>query len=191
MLVSITAPNQLFTELTEKRCTLHCERFGRSVVSFLEAHDFDGVEIDCDGPPNRSYDLKLLLGTIRKLFADREYILAVVQKPDDPVDREIVSVADLVLLRAWRDSPAFRREKLALHPAPLNYVARVTNKWVDRVPREHLSRIVLGLPVFGQGYTLKFGNLTGAGAPIIGPATDNVQNKQDSGTMAYYEVYDC
>ncbi|KAF3422630.1 hypothetical protein E2986_01595 [Frieseomelitta varia] len=186
VLVSITAPNRgnLFTKLTEKRCTLHCERFGRSVVSFLQAHDFDGVEIDWDGPPDRSYDLKLLLGTIRKHFADREYILAVVQKPDDPVDQEIASVADLVTLRAWRDSPAFRREKFALHPAPLNYVARVTNKWADRVPMEHRSRIVLGLPVFGQGYTLKFGNLTDAGAPVVGPATD----EQNSGTMAYYEV---
>ena len=160
-------------------------------MSFLQAHDFDGVEIDWDGPPDRSYDLKLLLETIRKHLADREYILAVVQKPDDPVDQEIVSVADLVTLRAWRDSPAFRREKLALHPAPLNYVARVTNKWADRVPMEHRSRIVLGLPVFGQGYTLKFGNLTDAGAPVIGPATDHVRDKQNSGTMAYYEVHNC
>ncbi|XP_043594466.1 probable chitinase 10 isoform X2 [Bombus pyrosoma] len=190
VLVSITAPNRgkLFSEVTKNHCTLHCEKFGKSILSFLEAHDFDGVEIDWDGSPDRFNDLKLLLRTIKKLFADREYILAIVQKPDDPVDQEITSVADLVLLRAWRDSPAFRREKLALHPAPLKYVARVTNKWIDQIPTEHRSKIILGLPVFGQGYTLKFGNFTDTGAPIIGPGIEDVYTKQKNGRMAYYEI---
>lgn len=190
VLVSITAPNRgkLFSEVTKNHCTLHCEKFGKSILSFLEAHDFDGVEIDWDGSPDRIDDLKLLLRTIKKLFADREYILAVVQKPDDPVDRQITSAADLVLLKAWRDNPAFRREKLALHPAPLKYVARAMNKWIDQIPTEHRSKIVLGLPVFGQGYTLKFGNFTDTGAPIIGPGIEDVYTKQKNGRMAYYVV---
>lgn len=191
VLVSISVPNRgkLFSELTKSYCALHCEKFAKSIVNFLQAHHFDGVEIDWEGSANRSNDLKLLLRTIRKFFVDQQYVLAVVQRPEDPVDQEISSVADLLLLRAWRDSPAFRREKLALHPAPLNYVARVANKWIDRVPREDRSKIVLGLSVFGQGYTLKFENFTDAGAPIIGPGIENTYyDKQKNGRMAYYEV---
>ncbi|XP_076756261.1 putative chitinase 10 [Xylocopa sonorina] len=190
VLVSIAAPNRgkLFSELTKNKCTVHCEKFARSVVSFLQAHDLDGIEIDWESSAERSNDLKSLLKTIKNAFADKEYIIAVAQRPDDPVDRQITSLADLVLLRAWRDSPVYRREKLALHTAPLKYVIRVTNKWIDRVPREHRSKIVLGLPVFGQGYTLKFGNLTGAGAPIIGPGIEDVYNERKSGRMAYYEI---
>lgn len=190
VLVSISVPNRgkLFSELTKNYCALHCEKFAKSIINFLQTHDFDGVEIDWEGSANHSNDFKLLLRTIRKLFVDQQYVLAVVQRPEDPVDLEISSVADLLLLRAWRDSPAFRREKLALHLAPLKYVARMTNKWIDRVPREHRSKIVLGLSVFGQGYTLKFENFTNAGAPIVGPGIENTHDKQKNGRMAYYEV---
>lgn len=190
MLVSIATPNRgkLFSELTKNHCSLHCERFAKSVLSFLQAYDFDGVEIDWESSSGRPNDLKLLLNVLKRSFADQEYILAVTQRPEDQADREVSSVADLVLLQAWRDSPAFRREKLALHPAPLKYVARVANRWIDRLPREHRSKIILGLPVFGQGYTLKFGNFTDAGAPIVRPAAEDVYSKEKTGRMAYYEV---
>lgn len=182
--ISVSSRGKLFSDLTKS----YCEKFAKSIVNFLQTHDFDGVEIDWEGSANHSNDLKLLLRTIRKFFVDQEYVLAVVQRPEDPVDQEISSVADLLLLRAWRDNPTFRREKLALHPAPLKYVARVTNKWIDRVPREHRSKIVLGLSVFGQGYTLKFENYTDAGAPIIGPGIENTYDKQKNGRMSYYEI---
>lgn len=148
VLVSISAPNRgkLFSELTKNRCAAHCERFAESLLSFIEAHDLDGAEIDWETSSERPNDLKLLLTTIRRIFGEREYVLAVAQRPDDSVDREITATADLVILRAWRESPAFRREKLALHPAPFKYVVRVTNRWLDRVPREHRSKIILGVP---------------------------------------------
>nr|XP_012154543.1 PREDICTED: probable chitinase 3 isoform X2 [Megachile rotundata] len=190
VLVSISTPNRgkLFTEITKNHCTLRCERLAKSIVTFLQDYDFDGVEIDWENSAEHSNDLKLLLKTLRKFLEEHEYILAVAQRPEDPVDREITSVADLVLLRAWRESPAFRREKLALHPAPLKYIVRATNRWLQRVPQEHRSKIILGIPLFGQGYTLKFGNFTDAGAPIVGPGIEGVYNKQQNGRMAYYEI---
>ncbi|XP_043252760.1 probable chitinase 10 [Colletes gigas] len=190
VLISIAPPNRgkLFIEATKNHCTLHCEKLAKSVLSFLKEHDLDGVEIDWESSSEHSNDLKLLLKILRRTLADHEYILAVAQRPEDRVDREIAAVVDLIFLRAWRETPPFRREKLALHPAPLNYVARVTNKWLDRVPREHRSKIVLGLPIFGQGYTMKFGNFTDARAPIAGPGVEDAYAKQMNGRLAYYEV---
>ncbi|CAK9798859.1 Probable chitinase 10 [Anthophora quadrimaculata] len=190
VLISIAVPNRgkLFSELTKNRCTLHCEQFARSLLSFLQTHDFDGVEIDWEGSGEHSEDLKILLKEIKKSLANNEYILAVAQRPDDTVDREVCSTVDLVLLRAWRDVPTYRREKLALHPAPLNYVARVTNKWIERIPREHRSKMILGLPVFGQRYTLKFGNRTDLGAPTIESGIEDDHSKQRNGRVAYYEI---
>ncbi|XP_034193394.1 putative chitinase 10 isoform X2 [Osmia lignaria lignaria] len=191
VLVSIATSNRgkLFSEVTKNHCTLHCERLAKSILTFLRANDFDGVEIDWENSAEHSNDLRLLLKTIKKSFdVQDEYTLAVAQRPEDPVDQEITSIADLVLLRAWRESPGFRREKLALHPAPLRYVVRATNRWIESVPREHRSKIILGIPVFGQGYTLKFGNFTDAGAPIIGPGIGGVYNKRQNGRMAYYEI---
>lgn len=190
VLVSITAQDQgkSFSELTRNRCTLHCEKFAKSVLKFLQAHSFDGIEIDWGSSTDRSSDLKLLLKTIKRSFANQEYILAVAQRPGDSVDVEISSVVDLVLLKAWRENPVFRREKLAFHPAPLKYIILATNKWIDRIPREHRTKIVLELPIFGHRYTLKFGNFTDAGAPVIDPNIEDVYSKQKSGKMAYYEA---
>lgn len=188
--MSIATPNRgkLFAEATDKRCALHCERLAKSILTFVQDHGFDGVEIDWKSSPEHTNHLKILLRAIKQSFLDHRYILAVAQRPEDPVDPEIPSIADLVLLRAWRESPPFRREKLALHPAPLKYVVRLTNKWIDRIPREYRSKIVLGLPIFGQGYTLRFGNLTDVGAPVIGPGADDVYAEQKYGRLAYYEV---
>lgn len=174
--------------MTKHRCTLHCEKLAKSILSFLERHDFDGVEIDWESSSEHSNDLKLLLKAIRRSFVGGDYILAVAQRPEDPADQEVTSITDLVLLRAWRESPPPRREKLALHPAPLKYVSRTTSKWIDRIPREHRSKVVLGLPILGQGYTLKFGNFTDVGAPVVGPGTDDAYASQKNGRIAYYEV---
>ncbi|XP_076647838.1 putative chitinase 10 [Halictus rubicundus] len=190
VLVSIAAPNRgkLFSKVVENHCSVHCDKLAESIASFLEDRDLDGAEIDWESSSENPNGLRSLLGIVKKSLTSRGYILAVAQRPEDPVDPEIGSVADLILLRAWRDSPPFRREKLALHPAPLNYVARLTNKWIDRVPRDHRSKIVLGLPVFGQGYTLKFGNSTDVGAPILGPGNQDAYANLPNGRMAYYEV---
>nr|XP_031849252.1 probable chitinase 10 [Nomia melanderi] len=190
VLVSIAPANRgkLFAEVVKGNCALHCERLAKSILRFLENHGFDGVEIDWESSSENANGLKSLLRALRNTLAAHRYILAVAQRPADPVDPEIVSAVDLLLFRAWRDSPLHRREKLALHPAPLNYVFRVTNKWLDRIPRDQKSKVILGLPAFGQGYTLQFGNLTDAGAPIVGPGNEDIYTKQSNGRLAYYEV---
>ncbi|XP_078046537.1 putative chitinase 10 [Augochlora pura] len=190
VLVSISSANRekLFSQVVKDRCTLHCEKLTESILKFLVDRDLDGVAIDWENSSEDPNGLELLLRIIKKSLSSRGYILAVVQRLEDPINSEISFIADLIILRAWRESPPHRREKLALHSAPLNYVARLTNKWIDRIPHNHRSKIILGLPVFGQGYTLKFGNFTDTGAPIIGPGNQDVYANLSNGKLAYYEV---
>ncbi|KAG7205193.1 hypothetical protein KM043_018281 [Ampulex compressa] len=190
VLISIAPGNggHLFREATRACCTSHCEKLIVSILRFLEHHEFDGVEIDSENSVEYPEDFKAFLKRLGVALRQNGYILALTQRPEDPADREIASITDLILLRAWRDVPGYRREKLALHPAPLKFVIRVTNKWITRLSSEQITKIVLGLPSFGQGYTLKFGNFTDAGAPVLGPGIQGPYTKRQDGRLAYYEV---
>lgn len=189
MLISIAPPNrgQLFAEIVQRDCAQHCDKLVQSILGFLETYRFDGIEIDWPSAAEHWSDFKLLLRKVAAPLSKKGYTLAVVVRPEDPVDREIASIVDLILLRSWREILQ-SREILALHPAPLSFVARNVNKWIEHVGTEHTSKIVLGLPIFGQGYTLRFDNFTDVGAPVLGPGRESVYTKQKDGTLAYYEV---
>jgi len=114
---------------------------------------------------------------------------------DDLLDPELASIVDLITLRSWRDFPTCQNynnceetKQFALHPGPLSFVARNVSEWINRIDIEQRSKIILGLPIFGQGYTLQFSNRTNVGAPILGPGKEGVYTKRQDGRLAYYEV---
>jgi len=139
-----------------------------------------------------------MLKIIGALLSRKGYTLAVALRPEDPVDPELLSIVDLLILRSWRDMPFCQdgsckvkneiMEKIALHPGPLSFVAQNMSDWVRQVSVEQRSKIVLALPIFGQGYTLKYDNLSDTGAPILGPGREGDYTKQQDGKLAYYEV---
>lgn len=189
VLISIAPPHrgQVLAEVVRRNCSVHCDHLVLSILKFLEEYRFDGVEIDWPSSTEYWPSFKLLLKKIHKPLAEEGYTLAVAMRPTDPVDPEIASIVDLIFLKSWRDVDQ-GREKVALHPAPLNFVARNTNKWIEQVSTRRTSKIVLGLPIFGQGYTLKYSNFTDAGAPVIGPGKAGKYTKHGDGRLAYYEV---
>lgn len=162
-----------------------------SILEFLEEYRFDGIELDW---PTAALDwpqFKILLKMIGAPLAKKGYTLAVALKPDDPVDSELVSLVDLITLKSWSDVPSCssceKTEHPVLHPGPLSFIIQNASKWVEQVGTER-SKIVLAIPVFGQGYTLKFGNLTDAGAPTKRPGKQGAYTKWKDGKLAYYEV---
>lgn len=189
VLISIAPANRLFAEVVRRNCAVHCNDLVLSILNFLEEYRFDGVEIDWPSSAAHWPSFKVLLKKLAKPLADGGYTLAVAVRPTDPVDPEIASIVDLIFLRSWRDIADQGKEKVALHLAPLNFVARNTNKWVEQIGSTRLtSKIILGLPIFGQGYTLKYGNFTDAGAPAAGPGAEGAYTKHGDGRLAYYEV---
>ncbi|XP_072751718.1 probable chitinase 10 [Anoplolepis gracilipes] len=174
----------------------------KSILEFLEEYPFDGIELDWPAAAEDWQSFKNMLKVIGALLTRKGYTLAVALRPEDPVDPELVSIVDLVTLRSWRDMPFCQddslicemkneiMEKIALHPGLLSFVAQNISEWIKQVSVEQRSKIVLALPIFGQGYTLKYDNLTDAGAPILGPGREGDYTKRQDGKLAYYEVCD-
>lgn len=167
-----------------------------SILDFLEEYRFDGIELDWPTAAEDWPHFKTLLKLIGAPLAKKGYTFAVVLRPGDLVDPELASIVDLIILRSWRDLPLTcwndpdceKTDRFALHPSPLSFVARNTSEWIKQVGRGQRSKIVLALPVFGQGYTLRFDNLTDAGAPVSAPGREGAYTKRRDGKLAYYEV---
>ncbi|KAL6266443.1 hypothetical protein P5V15_003293 [Pogonomyrmex californicus] len=163
-----------------------------SILKFLEEYRFDGIELDWPTAAQDWPQFKILLKMISAPLVKKGYTLAVALKPEDPLDSELASLVDLIILKSWRDvrSPCPLCEKMdqsALHPGSLSFVQNVS-KWIEQIGAGQRSRIVLAIPIFGQGYTFKFGNLTDIGAPIQNPGKQGAYTKWKDGKLAYYEV---
>lgn len=164
-----------------------------SILKFLEEYRFDGIELDWSTAAQDWPQFKTLLKLISVPLAKKGYTLAVALKPEDPVDSELVSIVDLIILKSWRDvqpacSSCEGTEHPVLHPGPLSFIVQNVSKWVEQVGIEQRSKIVLAIPIFGQGYTLKFNNLTKVGAPTQKLGKEGPYTKWRDGKLAYYEV---
>lgn len=196
MLISITHPNAALGRRIRRASRAANFPLISSILEFLEEYRFDGIELDWPTAAADWSHFKTLLRLIGTPLAKKGYTFAVALRPGDLVDPELASIVDLMILRSWRDFPPLcegdpdceRADRVALHPSPLSYVARNTNEWIRRVGVAQRSKIVLALPVFGQGYTLQFGNLTDAGAPVSAPGREGPYTKRWDGKLAYYEV---
>ncbi|XP_020293834.1 probable chitinase 3 isoform X2 [Pseudomyrmex gracilis] len=164
----------------------------RSILEFLDEYRFDGIELDSPTAGENWSAFKTLLKRIGISLAKKGYVFAVSLNPEDPVDSELPSIVDLITLKTWRELSTCRNcestTKFALHPGPLSFVAHKTSEWIAQISAEQKSKIVLALPIFGQGYILKYANLTNAGAPVLGPGKEGVYTKRQDGKLAYFEV---
>lgn len=138
------------------------------------------MEIDWENRSNA--ELRMLLRKLYKPLKNEGYILALSTRPEDTVDPEIASLTDFMLFKAWRST---ENAAIAYHPAPLSVVSNFINQWIIRgvEPR----KIILGIPLFGKSFTLKFSNSTVAGSPVVGPGHEGTYTNH-RGTLAYYEV---
>ncbi|KAL2745938.1 putative chitinase 10 isoform X1 [Vespula maculifrons] len=190
ILISIMFPSERFK--SSKLNEADYEQISQSILSFIRQQDFDGVLIDWQiedaWQTNAMTELKIFSKILKKNLADEELSSAIALHAEDRVHRETISNFDLVILKPWRSEFNLRRDKFALHPAPLKTVIRTVNKWFERAGMEQASKTVLGLPIFGDGYTLKFGNFTDAGAPILGPGIPGLYTRASNGRLAYYEI---
>lgn len=193
VLISIQ-PNPHHSSVIQRNANLSSDfPLRESILKFLEEYRFDGVELDWPTAAQDWSQFKTLLKLISVPLAKEGYTLAVALNPEDPVDPELVSIVDLIILKSWRDvQPACpsceKTEHPILHPGPLSFIVQNASKWVEQIGGEQRLKIVLAIPIFSQGYTLKFGNLTKVGAPTQKFGKQNAYTKRRDGKLAYYEV---
>ncbi|XP_011303299.1 probable chitinase 3 [Fopius arisanus] len=179
VLISIVSPGTggLYTDLASD--SNRTDIFLGSVLSFLQKHHFDGIEINWAHAPNNR--LKSLLRALYSPLKSQGYTLALVVRPEDEVDPELADQADLLFFQAWKHTP----QKLALHPAPLSFATNLIGTWLKRGTNPR--KIILGIPTFGRSYTLKYRNDTNAGAPVVGPGIPG-RHTNFPGVWSYYEA---
>lgn len=180
VLISITSPDtgRLFRELVHgEQC---CQNFVRSILNFLALYNFDGIEIDWEAASNA--EMRMLLRELYEPMKERDLTIVVAIRPNDPVDPEIAEMSDLLIFRSWHN----HQSNYAMHPAPITFVENMVDKWINSGVEK--NKIILGIPLFGNSYTLKLRNSTEAGSPITGPGLPGRYTGR-RGTLAYYEVY--
>ncbi|KAL1138265.1 hypothetical protein AAG570_009954, partial [Ranatra chinensis] len=186
--------------------------FVSSVVAFLRRHSFSGLSIDWNypvcwqanckkGPQSDKTNFVKLLQELREAF-DKEsppLILAVaISGYKEVIDAaydfasisrqlDIINVMSYDYHGAWANMTG--------HASPLNAVTRDKNAYynVESAVKQILSKgaekekIVIGVPFYGQTFTLSSESQHGVGSETIGPGNAGQYTLQP-GMMAYYEI---
>nr|QDA39872.1 chitinase 4 [Phenacoccus solenopsis] len=184
--------------------------FVKHAVKFLKENDFDGLEIDweypkcwqvdCDkGPDSDKNGFTALLRDLREAFSKHNLLLsAAVSSNKDIIERAydiptISSYVDWLSLMAY-DYHGYWEGK-ANHLAPLYEENHNTpdhlniefsvSHWLQKGAPRH--KLILGLPFYGQSFTLKSPSSHEVGSKIIG-AGKPARHTRVPGFVAYYEI---
>ncbi|CAK1552087.1 unnamed protein product [Leptosia nina] len=199
---------RLFSEMVQE--PYRRNSFIDSAVSFLQEHDFDGLDLHWvysgDKDEKEKELLTTLLYELREKFSSYGFLLSTVLPPfryqiEDGYDLSAVSGAtDYTILQAWdmthwkRDEPPTRAvQHSALHrdPGATARDQRYDNVefMVKYILRHGMAaeKLVLGVPLFGRSYTLAASTLPAPGAPVSGWGDEGAYT-QTKGMLAYFEI---
>ncbi|XP_068629927.1 probable chitinase 10 [Battus philenor] len=199
---------RLFSEMVQEPYRRNA--FIESALTFLQEHDFDGIDLHWiyagDRDENEKELLTTLLYELRERLSPYGYLLSTVLPPfryqiEDGYDLSAVSGAtDYTILQAWdmthgkRDEPPTRAlQHSALHRDP---GASSRNQRYDNIEfmvkyilRHGMAadKLVLGIPLYGRSYTLAASTLPAPGAATSGWG-DEGPYTQTRGMLAYFEI---
>lgn len=185
-------------------------QFIKYAVKFLKEHDFDGLEIDWEypkcwqidcnrGPVSDKIGFLSLLRELRETFWKHDLLLSAAVSPSREIIDQAYEVPELFSYVDWVSLMAYDYhgywEGKADHIAPL--FSQLNNKldyfnvdasvsyWLEKgAPPE---KIILGLPFYGQSFTLKNVTSSKIGSKVIGPGHPG-RHTRVPGFLAFYEI---
>ncbi|XP_019556814.3 chitotriosidase-1-like [Aedes albopictus] len=177
-----------------------------SVVSFLQTYKFDGFDVDWEYPTQRGGNTQdranfvTLLSELKSRFSSLGYILSIAVGASKDLHStaynvpEINKYVDFVNLMTY-DFHASWDGKTG-HNAPLyaaSWEGSTSLLNVDAAVRGWLddglaaSKLIMGIPVYAQTYTLASSGSNGVGASTTGAGTAGPYTQQ-AGMLSYLEV---
>ena len=152
--------------------------FARNVVAFLKNYNFDGFDVDWEYPANDKDNFVSLLTDLKNELSANNLILSIAvaagkwmsdQAYDIP---RVQAQVDFINLMTYDLHTSW--ERVTGHNAPLFddvlSVQSCVDYWIlNGAPRE---KIILGIPTYGQLFTLADSNNNGYGAPTAGGGTN-------------------
>ncbi|XP_059054390.1 probable chitinase 10 [Achroia grisella] len=199
------------------------ERFVNHAVQFLEEYGFDGLDLDWEYPKCWQVDCSKGPDTDKEAFADFVQELSAVLKPRGMLLSSAVS-PNKIVIDAGYDVPVLARyldwiavmtydyhgqwDKKTGHVAPLYYHPEDDTTYFNANYTMHYwihkgappSKLVMGMPLYGQSFTLgsqwdtppqllEKKNATGLNIPAI-TGGEPGEYTQAKGFLAYYEICD-
>ncbi|XP_055390422.1 chitinase-3-like protein 1 [Condylostylus longicornis] len=182
------------------------DRFVKSTIDFIVKHNFNGLALHWTypglngGDVNRDkHNLTSLLRKLKEEFSKKNLLLvAICQGLTSQIDdsynvKDVSQNVDYIYLTSYDLYGEWSKHigiasGLYLHPNEedkgLSVDSVVTN-WINRGAEP--KRIIMGIPLFGRTFTLKYENQTEPGAFHVGPGRKS-QHLQYAGIMSYMEL---
>ncbi|CAN7939150.1 unnamed protein product, partial [Ixodes hexagonus] len=164
-------------------------KFVESILAFLEFHGFDGLDMDWEypaqrgGKPEDRDNFSQLLRDLRAAFDKKNYLLTAAVSagietakvsydiPEISRSLDLISIMGYDFFGAWdeytgHNSPLRARESASEIEKIMNVEASI-DFWISK--GANVSKMVLGMPLYGRTFTLADPNNSGLRALTTGP----------------------
>ncbi|EDW63456.2 uncharacterized protein Dvir_GJ13003 [Drosophila virilis] len=185
-------------------------RFIESILVFVEKYGFEGLDLDWEypvcwqvdcakGSPAEKQGFAALVRELSDAFRPRGLLLSAAVSPSKTVIDAGYDVPQLARYFDWIAVMTYdfhgHWDKQTGHVAPLYYVEGDTNPyfngnysihyWLDQGTPP--SKLIMGMPLYGQSFTLADQNARSINDKSIGPGQAGTYTRA-GGFLAYYEI---